>query len=154
VFTTLVGEAALDLGGGAWQGEAMTRRLALAAALVLLAAADFAGAQSIMKVPRIEVAELHDLVVAKKAVVLDVRSRDRWRMQHIPGALNVPFGSESEAAAKLAKETRPIVTYCTCNGDTSAARAAVALDEAGVRGVKVLRGGLAAWEKAGHPMEK
>jgi rhodanese-related sulfurtransferase len=132
----------------------MARRLALVASLALLALAGFAAAQSVMTVPRIDVAELQKLVAAKQVLVIDVRSRDRWRMQHIPGAISVPSGTETEAAPRLAKETRPIVTYCTCGGDTSAARAALAFADAGVRGVKVLRGGLGAWEKAGHAMEK
>jgi rhodanese-related sulfurtransferase len=75
-------------------------------------------------------------------------------MQRIPGAISVPFGTEKDAAPKLSNEKRPIVTYCTCGGDTSAARAALAFADLGIRGVKVLRGGLGAWEKAGHPMEK
>jgi rhodanese-related sulfurtransferase len=124
------------------------------AALAILVPVGLVGAQSVMTVPRIEVAELQKLVAAKRAVVIDVRSRDRWRMQRIPGAISVPFGTERDAVPKLAKETRPIVTYCTCGGDTSAARAALAFADAGVRGVRVLRGGLGAWEKAGFPMEK
>jgi len=123
-------------------------------AVLAVVAPGFAGAQSVITVPRIEVAELRQLVAAKRVVVIDVRSRDRWRMQHIPGAISVPFGTETEAAPRLAKEKRPIVTYCTCGSDTSAARAALQFAEAGVHGVKVLRGGLGAWEKAGLPLEK
>lgn len=140
-----------DLGRGAWHCEAMIRNLA---ALALLGSAALAAAQSIMTVPRMDVAKLHELVIAKQVVVIDVRTADRYRMQHIPGAILVPLGTEKEAAAKLANETRPIVTYCTCSAEQTAARSAITLGEHGIKGVQALKGGLAAWEKAGYPMEK
>lgn len=122
-------------------------------AIGMLAAAGVAAAQSIMRVPRIGVSELHDLVAEKAVVVIDVRSTDRYRMQHIPGALSVPLGTEKRFAEQLSKETRPIVTYCTCSAEQTAALSAINFAALGVENVKALRGGLAAWEKAGHPME-
>jgi rhodanese-related sulfurtransferase len=88
------------------------------------------------------------------AVVVDVRSPDRFHTGHIAGARNVPFESlDAEAEKRLgqAKE-RPIITYCD-NGLTGA-RAASLLAKHAFSKVYNLRGGLEAWRRESYPLER
>jgi rhodanese-related sulfurtransferase len=63
---------------------------------------------------RIDLAEFHKLHAAKKVLVVDVRDAQSFANGHIPGAINIPLGTEEQAgpAAKLKAEKRPVVTYC------------------------------------------
>ena len=63
---------------------------------------------------RIDLAEFQKLHAAKKVLVVDVRDAQSFANGHIPGAINVPLGTEEQAvnAGKLKGEKRPIVTYC------------------------------------------
>ena len=63
---------------------------------------------------RIDLAEFQNLHAARKVLVVDVRDAQSFASGHIPGAINVPLGSEEQAAfaAKLKGDKRPIVTYC------------------------------------------
>ena len=103
--------------------------------------------------PRIDVAEAAKLVAAKQAVVIDTRSPERYRMLHIPGAINVPLGQEKSWADQLKKETRTIITYCTCSEEQTALASARSFDGLGVKNVRALRGGLGEWQKQGQPLE-
>jgi phage shock protein E len=51
-------------------------------------------------------------LVARGALLLDVRSEDEFRAEHIPGARNVPLSKISADLAQLGSKGRPIVVYC------------------------------------------
>jgi rhodanese-related sulfurtransferase len=93
-------------------------------------------------------------LVNSDAVVLDVRSPERFQSGHIGGARNVPIerlGEEVEK--KLSKhKDRPVLTYCD-NGFTGA-RAAGELTKQDFRKVYNLRGGLEAWRRESYPLER
>jgi rhodanese-related sulfurtransferase len=61
---------------------------------------------------RIALDEFRKLHAAGKVLVVDVRGERDFLNGHIPGAMNIPLGSEAQQAAKLKGEKRPIVTYC------------------------------------------
>ena len=88
----------------------------------------------------------------EKIVVLDTRSIESYRREHIPGAINIPadeIGSRSLEALRR----KTVVCYCwnvTCH---SATRVALALAREGYD-VKELVGGIEEWKKAGFPVEK
>jgi rhodanese-related sulfurtransferase len=87
----------------------MTGRIATAVLLVLASAAVAAaqyGAQ------RIEFADFQKLHAAGKVLVVDVRDEDSFANGHIPGAINIPLGTEDRRLEPLKMEKRPIVTYC------------------------------------------
>ena len=63
-------------------------------------------------VERILLPDFKKLHASGKVLVIDVRGERDFANGHIPGAINVPLGSESQHAAKLKAEKRPIVTYC------------------------------------------
>lgn len=119
--------------------------------------------------------------VDARPVVLDVRwalgvtdGRERHAAGHVPGAVYVDLETELaappsaaagrhplpdparfEAAARAwgVRGDRAVVVYDAVGG-TSAARAWWLLRWAGHRDVRVLDGGLAAWERAGLPLER
>jgi class 3 adenylate cyclase len=87
-------------------------------------------------------------------LVLDVRRSDRWSDDRgrIPGAVWLPHDHLLKRAHELRRD-REIVVYCSCPGDATSARAARSLRERGFTRVAVLRGGLAAWRRAGLATE-
>ena len=132
-----------------------------AAALVALAAyiaykaIDRARFYRALRMARINVTDLHQLIKKGGApVIIDVRSstaralEPRW----IPGALHVPLDDVGRHVKTLPKD-RDIVLYCTCPSEASAARVARILMNHGFRRVRPLFGGLDAWLAAGYAVE-
>lgn len=86
------------------------------------------------------------------AVFVDVRPEADYRKAHLPGAINAPANAFAERLPKLDKyKARPVVVYCG-NGLQSA-RFAAQLGKAGFGQAYELKGGLAAWQSAGFPLE-
>lgn len=88
----------------------MTRRIAIAVVLAFACAAA-AGAQEAVA-ERIEFDEFQKLNTAGKVLVVDVRDEHSFASGHIPGAINIPLGTEDRRLERLKTEARPIVTYC------------------------------------------
>jgi membrane protein DedA with SNARE-associated domain/rhodanese-related sulfurtransferase len=72
--------------------------------------------------------------------------------RRIPGARHLDLGALSDAALDGWPMSAEFVTYCACPEDASAVRAAQWLKQHGRR-VRVLRGGIEAWERAGLAVE-
>jgi rhodanese-related sulfurtransferase len=87
----------------------MTRRLAAA---VFVAFACVAGAAAQIAAERIAFADFQKLYAENKVLVVDVRDEASFESGHIPGAINIPLGTEDRRIEPLKTETRPIVTYC------------------------------------------
>jgi 3-mercaptopyruvate sulfurtransferase SseA len=87
----------------------LTRRLALAFVLTI-AAGSLAAAQHAAE--RLEFAEFQKLYAEKKVLVVDVRDEASFAGGHIPGAINIPLGTEDRRIEPLKTEKRLIVTYC------------------------------------------
>jgi predicted sulfurtransferase len=64
-------------------------------------------------VTRISLDEFKRLFDAGEVLVIDVRSRESYRIGHIPGALWVPFANLEQRVEELKASGKPIVTYCT-----------------------------------------
>jgi phage shock protein E len=122
-------------------------------AIVSLATAAL-SAQAIRNVPRITIDELKPLLATKAVVVLDVRRPDEFAEGHIPGAVNLDYTLVSAQGSRFKGETRPIVAYCACANEMTAARAAVDLAALGIPGAKALKGGWDEWKARGEPIEK
>ena len=109
-----------------------------------------------LRVARISVDELHDLM-AKRAepVVVDVRAAATRQLdpRFIPGALAIDMADVPAKLAGLSRD-RDIIFYCTCPNEASAAAIAKQLVEAGYTRVRPLLGGLDAWADAGHAIER
>ena len=122
-------------------------------AIIVLAAASL-SAQAIRDVPRITIDELKPLIERGAVLVLDVRRADEFAEGHIPGAVNLEYTLVPAQGGRFKAETRPIVAYCACANEMTAARAAVDLAALGIAGAKALKGGWEEWTARGEKIEK
>ena len=93
--------------------------------------------------------ELHALLGAGKAVLVDVREADEFAAGHVDGALSMPLSGFQ--ATRLPQPPGKIVIL-TC---AAGRRSAMALDRAAAARPDVsthLAGGMGAWRSAGLPM--
>lgn len=78
-------------------------------------------------------------------LVLDVRELSEWAGGHVPGAIHIPYPQLRARMAELPRE-RPIIAYCASGVRSSLAASLLAADG---RDARNLRGGFAAWRRAG-----
>lgn len=78
-------------------------------------------------------------------LVLDVREPSEWAGGHVPGAIHIPYPQLRARLAELPRD-RPVVAYCASGVRSSLAASLLAADG---REVRNLRGGFAAWRRAG-----
>jgi 3-mercaptopyruvate sulfurtransferase SseA len=130
---------------------------ALAAAVMALTLVGGAAAQvtnaELAAVPRVTLAEFKKLHAAKQILAIDVRDPHAFDNGHIPGALNVSFVDVEIMANRLLKEPKPIVAYCACKDELTAARVALQLMRVGVKNIRVLTGGWDGWTAGGGKVE-
>jgi len=97
-----------------------------------------------------------DLKVAlesrENVIVVDVRSPEAYRTEHIPGALNIPHRTMSEETTSGLDRAALVVTYCDGIGCNASTRGALNMARFGFM-VKELIGGLDWWKRDGHPTE-
>jgi rhodanese-related sulfurtransferase len=112
-------------------------------------------------VPRVSQREFKRLIARKNVVIVDVRPEDRFHDGRIPGAVSLPLESEPDWPAKydatiekLKAANKPVVTYCGCEQEVSAARAARLLSERGVSRAFALTGGWNDWFNNGNRIAK
>ncbi|MGW4816473.1 ArsR/SmtB family transcription factor [Kitasatospora cineracea] len=95
--------------------------------------------------------ELHALVAAGRAVVLDVRPAEEYAAGHIPGALSIPVEELADRIGELPADTEVVVycrgAYCALSHDAlrllhASGRRAVRLDD-----------GMLEWRLAELPVE-
>ncbi|RSM99076.1 sulfurtransferase [Nonomuraea sp. WAC 01424] len=99
-------------------------------------------------------AVLHRLVQEGRAPrLLDVRTPAEFRTVHIPGSYNVPLATLREHRAELTAHLDEDVVL-VCRSGARGAQAEQALAEAGLPNLRVLEGGVVAWEAAGAPVER
>ncbi|HEU0180078.1 MAG TPA: rhodanese-like domain-containing protein [Blastocatellia bacterium] len=65
------------------------------------------------KTPRISVEEAKKLIAEGKAVIIDVRSADIYKMAHIKGAPNVPLSKLEAGDYKDLPKDKLIIAYCS-----------------------------------------
>lgn len=104
-------------------------------------------------IPRVSIDELaarlnDDILIA------DVRSHGYYdaNAERILGSIRIEPNRLPEALADLPRD-RDVYLYCSCRNEATSQRVAELLTEAGYK-PKVVVGGLSAWKKAGHPLER
>lgn len=78
-------------------------------------------------------------LVAKGALIVDVRTPEEYKNGHIKGSVNIPVNKIAGQAPKLKKEGRVVITCCR-----SGARSAMARETLKSNGVEAYNGG--AWD--------
>jgi rhodanese-related sulfurtransferase len=74
--------------------------------------------------------------LAKKAMVIDVRTPGEFSQGHVKGAKNIPLDQIDRETPKILKANRPVITCCR-----SGARSGVAARKLKGAGVDVINGG-------------
>jgi rhodanese-related sulfurtransferase len=84
--------------------------------------------------------------------VLDVRTTSEFESVHIPGSFNVPLDQLAEHVDQVAELDHPVVLVCLSGN--RAAQAQSKLNAAGKTNLRVLEGGIGAWQTAGGDVVK
>jgi rhodanese-related sulfurtransferase len=79
--------------------------------------------------------------------ILDVRSTSEFESVHIPSSFNVPLDRLAEHVDRVAELDRPVVLVCLSG--SRAATAQAKLNAAGKTNLRVLEGGIGAWQSSG-----
>jgi rhodanese-related sulfurtransferase len=94
-----------------------------------------------------------ELQASQSTAVIFVDTSQEFARGHVPGARWVPRGwMELWIGDMVPAKTTPVAV--TCVDGCSSVLAASTLKELGYQSVSVLDGGMAAWQKAGLPVEK
>jgi rhodanese-related sulfurtransferase len=85
-----------------------------------------------------------------EAVIVDVRDKDEWDEDHIPGAIHMSRGTiELDIEERVPDLNATVI--CHCGGGGRGALATESLQKMGYKNVRNLAGGFKAWKAAGLP---
>jgi len=87
----------------------------------------------------------------KNVVLIDIRNRDEYNVEHLRGAKNIPLDQLDKRHEKLPRD-KEIVVYCQTGGRSI--RAIRKLEVAGFSQLYHMHEGLRGWKKAGYPTRK
>jgi hypothetical protein len=88
-------------------------------ALILLACSKQASSTESVKykseadVPRINVQDAKAAVDKGEVILVDSRPEDAYKMEHLAGAINIPFGPHSEEKFSALPQGKKIIVYCS-----------------------------------------
>ncbi|HXI12841.1 MAG TPA: rhodanese-like domain-containing protein [Thermoanaerobaculia bacterium] len=104
-------------------------------------------------IKRINVVDAFKEVNAKRAVIVDVRSADQFRLGHIKGAINIPLSQLTRRVREL-PFGRTVITYCACPAEETSGRAVLSLANHGMKNAAAMLGGYNSWKKQNLPIER
>ena len=87
------------------------------------------------------------------ALIIDVREKDEWDEEHIPGAIHLSRGTIELDIEEKVPDTNALI-ICHCGGGGRGALATESLQKMGYKNVRNLAGGFKAWKAAGLPTIK
>jgi rhodanese-related sulfurtransferase len=85
--------------------------------------------------------------------ILDVRTPAEYETAHIPGSYNVPLTTLAEHRTELARHVGEDIVL-VCRSGNRATQAETALAGVGRTDLRVLDGGMVAWEQASGPLNR
>jgi rhodanese-related sulfurtransferase len=86
-----------------------------------------------------------------EAVIVDVRDKDEWDEEHIPGAMQMSRGTIELDIEEKVPDTNAMI-ICHCGGGGRSALATESLQKMGYKNVRSMAGGFKAWKSAGLPV--
>lgn len=130
------------------------RSASVLACVALAAAGLLSGCASPDGYALVGIDEWHaDLMAAEEPYLLDVRTVEEHEEGHIPGALHIPYQEIEDRLDELPEaKDEPIWLYCRT--DRRSQIAAAHLSELGYSDLRVLEGGILAWQEAGHEVAR
>jgi rhodanese-related sulfurtransferase len=90
---------------------------------------------------------------SREAVIVDVREKDEWDQERIPGAIHLSRGTIELDVEDKVPDTNAMI-ICHCGGGGRSALAAQNLQKMGYENVRSMAGGFKAWKGAGLPSTK
>ena len=99
--------------------------------------------------PALSTLQATQLINARNAAIVDIRSPEEFAKGSLPNAKNLPADKVGERMRELKKD-KPVILVCATGN--SAGRIAAQLRAGGFGEVYILGGGLAAWRDAGLPI--
>lgn len=91
-----------------------------------------------------------EILSGTEPVLVDVRTPGEFARLHVPFAHSLPLESLTPSAVEQFRNSDDPI-YLICQASTRAATAYRQLQNAGVRGLRVVEGGMTAWASAGLP---
>lgn len=104
----------------------------------------------------ISLQEARNLFFSGRAIFLDARPREFYKLGHIKGAINLPYEQFDTLFATVMKgidHDSTIITYCDGEGCQLSKDLALALNKIGYTQVKILENGWTTWEEANLPTD-
>lgn len=89
---------------------------------------------------------------AEEIVVIDTRSKEAFKKEHIPGAVNIPHRTMNASTTAHLNKSILCITYCDGIGCNASTKGALNMAELGFE-VKELLGGLDWWKRDGYKTE-
>jgi rhodanese-related sulfurtransferase len=87
------------------------------------------------------------------AMLVDVREKEEWKQERVPGAVHLSRGMiEAEIEERIPDTSASII--CLCGGGSRSALVAESLQKMGYANVRSMAGGFRAWKAGGLPTEK
>jgi len=100
--------------------------------------------------PLIDVHTAHQLHERADVLFVDVREQGEYDTGHIPGITLIPIGEIQNRLVEIPKD-KTVIIACQSGGRSS--QVASFLREQGFANIHDLKGGFAAWQQAGLPVE-
>src|SRR5205823_13582556 len=80
-----------------------------------------------------------------EALIVDVREKDEWDEEHVPGAIHMSRGTTELDIEEKVPDTNALI-ICHCGGGGRSALAAESLQKMGYKNVRSMTGGFKAWK--------
>lgn len=104
------------------------------------------------RIKEVDAQEIHEKLQNKDFVLIDVREKDEWDADHIPGAIHIGKGVIERDIAKHVSKNQKLVLYC--GGGYRSALAADNLQKMGYTQVQSMNGGIRLWREKAYPLTK
>jgi rhodanese-related sulfurtransferase len=88
-----------------------------------------------------------------ETLIVDVREKDEWDEEHIPGAMHMSRGTIELDIEEQVPDTNAMI-ICHCGGGGRGALATESLQKMGYKNVRNMAGGFKAWKAASLPTTK
>ena len=90
----------------------------------------------------------------RKYTLVDLRSEEECKREHIPSAISIPLEELPARAAEALNKNHRVIVYGDAHSDDQSGKAADILENLGFRKVADFDGGIEAWKSAGYFTEE
>lgn len=104
-----------------------------------------------LKAPQVSPQQLVELMNQENVKLIDIRNSQNFRKTHILNSKNIPWLNQDDSVFQSVKNESMVLI---CQQGQSANQLADKLKKQGFQQIKVLSGGLSAWQQANLPLVK